>query len=133
MGVRVLFDPDAPYERRLPPWSEVIAALPSQPLPGDVIDPETARQRIAPDQEAPSLSQAVLAGLADRSEFWLSRVERGRRGIDSHAVLTRPAEVLKIDIEEVISTGSSDQDGQHAYPAAPTSRGLKSSAIATYL
>jgi hypothetical protein len=58
-----------------------------------------------------------------------------------------PAEVLKIDIEEVTSTGSSDQDGQHAYPAAPlieqavmqygmpppTSRGLKSSAIATYL
>jgi len=28
MGVRVLFDPDAPYERRLPPWSDVIAALP---------------------------------------------------------------------------------------------------------
>jgi len=28
MGVRVLFDPDAPYERRLPPWREVIDALP---------------------------------------------------------------------------------------------------------
>jgi phosphopantothenoylcysteine synthetase/decarboxylase len=28
MGVRVLFDPDAPYERRLPPWSDVVAALP---------------------------------------------------------------------------------------------------------
>jgi phosphopantothenoylcysteine synthetase/decarboxylase len=28
MGVRVLFNPDAPYERRLPPWSEVVAALP---------------------------------------------------------------------------------------------------------
>jgi phosphopantothenoylcysteine synthetase/decarboxylase len=28
MGVRILFDPDAPYEHRLPPWSEVIAALP---------------------------------------------------------------------------------------------------------
>jgi hypothetical protein len=27
-GVRVLFDPDAPYERRLPPWSEVVDALP---------------------------------------------------------------------------------------------------------
>ncbi len=27
MGVRVLFDPDAPYERRLPPWREVVAAL----------------------------------------------------------------------------------------------------------
>jgi phosphopantothenoylcysteine synthetase/decarboxylase len=31
MGVRVLFDPDAPYERRLPPWSEVIDALPVRP------------------------------------------------------------------------------------------------------
>ena len=28
MGVRVLFDPDAPYERRLPPWHEVVDALP---------------------------------------------------------------------------------------------------------
>jgi len=28
MGVRVLFDPDAPYERRLPPWREVVDALP---------------------------------------------------------------------------------------------------------
>ena len=28
MDVRVLFDPDAPYERRLPPWREVIDALP---------------------------------------------------------------------------------------------------------
>lgn len=27
MGVQVLFDPDAPYECRLPPWSNVIAAL----------------------------------------------------------------------------------------------------------
>jgi hypothetical protein len=27
MGVRVLFDADAPYERRMPPWSEVVAAL----------------------------------------------------------------------------------------------------------
>ncbi len=29
MGVTVLFDPEAPYERRLPPWRDVIAALPS--------------------------------------------------------------------------------------------------------
>lgn len=28
MGVRVLFDPAAPYERRLPPWTEVASALP---------------------------------------------------------------------------------------------------------
>jgi phosphopantothenoylcysteine synthetase/decarboxylase len=29
MGVSVLFDPDAPYERRLPPWSDVVAVLPA--------------------------------------------------------------------------------------------------------
>ena len=28
MGVTVLFDPDAPYERRLPPWDQVVGALP---------------------------------------------------------------------------------------------------------
>jgi phosphopantothenoylcysteine synthetase/decarboxylase len=31
MGVNVLFDPDAPYERRLPPWRDVVAALPTPP------------------------------------------------------------------------------------------------------
>ena len=29
MGVRVLFDPDAPYEHRLPSWRDVVAALPA--------------------------------------------------------------------------------------------------------
>ncbi len=29
MGVKVLFDPDAPYARRLPPWNDVVAALPA--------------------------------------------------------------------------------------------------------
>lgn len=28
MGVRVLFDPEAPYERRMPPWHDVVSALP---------------------------------------------------------------------------------------------------------
>jgi phosphopantothenoylcysteine synthetase/decarboxylase len=30
MGITVLFDPDAPYERRMPPWDEVVAALPAK-------------------------------------------------------------------------------------------------------
>jgi phosphopantothenoylcysteine synthetase/decarboxylase len=28
MGVRVMFDPAAPYDRRMPPWADVVAALP---------------------------------------------------------------------------------------------------------
>jgi len=34
MGVRVLFDPDAPYERRLPSWDEVLVALPDTAAAG---------------------------------------------------------------------------------------------------
>jgi phosphopantothenoylcysteine synthetase/decarboxylase len=30
MGVQVLFDPDAPYDKRLPSWAEVIGALPAK-------------------------------------------------------------------------------------------------------
>jgi phosphopantothenoylcysteine synthetase/decarboxylase len=29
MGVDVVFNPEAPYERRLPPWQDVVAALPA--------------------------------------------------------------------------------------------------------
>jgi phosphopantothenoylcysteine synthetase/decarboxylase len=29
MGVRVLYDPEAPYERRMPSWAEVVAAVPA--------------------------------------------------------------------------------------------------------
>jgi phosphopantothenoylcysteine synthetase/decarboxylase len=28
MGIQVLFDPAAPYDRRMPPWADVVAALP---------------------------------------------------------------------------------------------------------
>ena len=37
-GIPALFDPDAPYERRLPPWTEVVAALPLRAMP-QVPDP----------------------------------------------------------------------------------------------
>lgn len=34
MGISVLFDPDAPYARRLPAWREVVAALPPREVTG---------------------------------------------------------------------------------------------------
>jgi transcriptional regulator with XRE-family HTH domain len=58
------------------------------------------------------LSQAALAGLVGRSESWLSQVERGRRGVDSHSVLTRLAAVLRVDVVEI-----SDADGSSHAPA----------------
>jgi transcriptional regulator with XRE-family HTH domain len=79
---------------------------------------EAAGQRIARARRRRGLSQAVLAGLLGRSESWLSQVERGKRGVDSHSVLVRLAEVLRVDIEEFTGSGDHDETGRCAYPAA---------------
>ena len=81
-------------------------------------DREAAGQRIAGARRRRGLSQAVLAGLVGRSESWLSQVERGKRSIDSHSVLMRLAEVLRVDIEELTGSGDQDEIGRRAYPAA---------------
>ena len=81
-------------------------------------DLEVAGQRIARARRRRGLSQAVLAGLVGRSESWLSQVERGRRGIDSHSVLIRLAEVLRVDIEEVTGSGDSEEPTRRVHPAA---------------
>ncbi len=80
---------------------------------------EAAGQRIARARRRRGLSQAVLAGLVGRSESWLSQVERGKRGVDSHSVLVRLAEVLRVDIEELTGSADRDETGSRAHPAAP--------------
>ena len=78
---------------------------------------EATGQRIARARRRRGLSQAVLAGLARRSESWLSQVERGKRGVDSHSVLTRLAEILRVDIEELTGSGYPDEEGRaHTRP-----------------
>jgi transcriptional regulator with XRE-family HTH domain len=67
---------------------------------------ESAGRRLARARRRRGLSQAALAGLVGRSESWLSQVERGRRGVDSHAVLTRLAAVLRVDVAEISATDS---------------------------
>ena len=79
---------------------------------------EAAGQRIAQARRRRGLSQAVLAGLVGRSESWLSQVERGKRGIDSHSALTRLAEILRVDIAEITGAESGTTDTGHNYPAA---------------
>jgi transcriptional regulator with XRE-family HTH domain len=61
----------------------------------------------------------VLAGLVGRSESWLSQVERGKRGVDSHSVLVRLAEVLRVRLEELTGSADRDETGRPAHPAAP--------------
>jgi transcriptional regulator with XRE-family HTH domain len=80
---------------------------------------DTPGGRIARARRRRGLSQAVLAGLVGRSESWLSQVERGKRGVDSHAVLTRLAAVLRVEVEELTGPSGGDGEGQQVYePAA---------------
>ena len=80
---------------------------------------ETPGERIARARRRRGLSQAVLAGLVGRSESWLSQVERGRRGVDSHAVLTRMATALRVEVEELTGPGGGGEEGHRVYqPAA---------------
>jgi hypothetical protein len=46
-------------------------------------------------------------------------VERGKRGIDSHAVLTRLAAVLRIDIAEIAERNAGTTDPSHPFPHGP--------------
>jgi transcriptional regulator with XRE-family HTH domain len=82
-------------------------------------DREAAGQRIVRARRRRGSWQAVLAGLVGRSESWLSQVERGKRGIDSHSVLVRLAEVLRVDIAEFTGSAGRDETGRPAHPAVP--------------
>jgi transcriptional regulator with XRE-family HTH domain len=75
-------------------------------------------QRIAWARRRRGLSQAALAGLVGRSESWLSQVERGKRSIDSHAVLTHMAQVLRMDIGELAGPETEGTTRLTAYPSA---------------
>jgi transcriptional regulator with XRE-family HTH domain len=78
-----------------------------------------AGARIARARRRRGLSQSVLAGLVSRSESWPSQVERGKRGVDSHAVLTRMAAVLRVEVEELTgSEGGESEERQRVYEPA---------------
>jgi transcriptional regulator with XRE-family HTH domain len=87
---------------------------------------EAPGERIARARRRRGLSQAVLAGLAGRSESWLSQVERGKRAVDSHAVLTRMAVVLRVEVDELTGPDrGAAEDGQRVYePAAEIERAM---------
>jgi transcriptional regulator with XRE-family HTH domain len=83
------------------------------------MDSETPGARIARARRRRGLSQAVLAGLVGRSESWLSQVERGKCGVDSHAVLTRMAAVLRVDVAELTGPVTVDgEEGRRVFEAA---------------
>src|SRR5262245_32495746 len=75
-------------------------------------------ERIAAYRRRKGLSQAALAGLVDRSESWLSQVERGVRSVDALSVILDMSRVLHVDVQSLIGrpwqyapNGGPDVDG----------------------
>ncbi|MFE7130051.1 helix-turn-helix domain-containing protein [Streptomyces sp. NPDC057638] len=58
-------------------------------------------RKIAFNRKRRGLSQKEFAGLLDRSEAWVSQVERGVRRIDRMTVLEKVADVLDLPIAEL--------------------------------
>lgn len=87
------------------------------------MDQTTRGQIIRSHRRRRGYSQTVLAGLVGRSESWLSQVERGRLSVDSHEVLSRLAEVLRIPLTEL--TGCEPEADRVRYtPAADIERAM---------
>ncbi|MBB4933225.1 transcriptional regulator with XRE-family HTH domain [Lipingzhangella halophila] len=58
-------------------------------------------RKIAQHRKRRGLSQREFAGLVDRSEAWVSQVERGVRRIDRMSVLEAVADVLEVPLSEL--------------------------------
>ncbi|MFD7546356.1 helix-turn-helix domain-containing protein [Streptomyces sp. NPDC059578] len=58
-------------------------------------------RKIASHRKRRGLSQKEFAGLIDRSEAWVSQVERGVRRVDRMTVLEKVAEVLDVPVAEL--------------------------------
>lgn len=58
-------------------------------------------RKIAAERKRRGLSQKEFAGLLDRSEAWVSQVERGVRRIDRMTVLEKVADALDLPVSEL--------------------------------
>src|SRR5262245_8735307 len=63
-------------------------------------------ERIRHRRRARGLSQLRLAGLIDRTEDWVSKVERGEIPVDRISVLVRVADALKVPLSYLLGEQS---------------------------
>jgi transcriptional regulator with XRE-family HTH domain len=72
-------------------------------------------ERVRYRRRARGLSQLRLAGLVDRTEDWVSKVERGEIPVDRISVLVRLAEALKVPLSDLLG----EQNWPSEQAAAP--------------
>src|SRR5215207_2146149 len=77
----------------------------------------TLGQRIAHHRRRRGLSQVKFAELLDRSESWVSQVERGTRTIDRLSVLGEVARVLDVPANELLPGSFLPSDGDREHPS----------------
>ena len=77
----------------------------------------TLGQRIAHHRRRRGLSQVRFAELLDRSESWVSQVERGTRTIDRLSVLGEVARVLDVPANELLPGSFLPADGDREHPS----------------
>jgi transcriptional regulator with XRE-family HTH domain len=77
----------------------------------------TLGQRIAHHRRRRGLSQVKLAELLNRSESWVSQVERGTRTIDRLSVLSEVARVLDVPANELLPGSFLPTEGEREHPS----------------
>jgi transcriptional regulator with XRE-family HTH domain len=77
----------------------------------------TLGQRVAHHRRRRGLSQVKLAELLDRSESWVSQVERGTRNIDRLSVLGEVARVLDVPANELLPGSFLPTDSDREHPS----------------
>lgn len=75
-------------------------------------------ERVRYRRRARGLSQLRLAGLVDRTEDWVSKVERGEIPVDRISVLVRLAEALKVPLSDLL--GEQNWPSEQAAPLDET-------------
>jgi transcriptional regulator with XRE-family HTH domain len=73
-------------------------------------DAEYVGTQISYHRKRLGLSQVELAGLINRSESWVSQVERGVRSIDRISVLQKVADALGVSVAELRGAAEPDED-----------------------
>jgi transcriptional regulator with XRE-family HTH domain len=73
-------------------------------------DPYLVGDRVAYHRKRLGLSQVEFAALIDRSESWVSQVERGVRSVDRMSVLQSVADALGVTADELQGAATEDDD-----------------------
>lgn len=81
-------------------------------------DAQIIGEQIAYHRKRLGLSQVELAGLIERSDSWVSQVERGVRSVDRLSVLQKVADTLGVSVSELRGSEANEPDVQTERPEA---------------